>query len=60
MKKKGKYYSISIPNYLKHSTEFNADEWRLVNQRVDSGYVLLERSSLVRLLRTEISAYLVN
>ena len=60
MKKEGKYYSISIPNYLKHSTELNADEWKLVNQRVDSGYVLLERSNLVRLLRTEISEYLVN
>jgi len=36
MKKEGKYYSISIPNYLKHSTELNADEWKLVNQRVDS------------------------
>jgi len=60
MKKKGKYYSISIPNYLKHSTGLNADEWKLVNQRVDSGYVLLERSNLIRLLRTEISGYLVN
>ena len=60
MKKNGKYYSISIPDYLTSSTELNAPEWKLVNQRVDSGYVLLDRSSLVRLLRTQISNYLIN
>jgi len=60
MKKVGKYYSISIPNYLTHSTDLNAPEWKLVNQRVDSGYVLLDRSSLVRLLRTQISNYLIS
>ena len=60
MEKKNGKYTVHVADYLKHAVNFNEEEWKLVNQEVNAGYVNLDRDKLIRLLRTEISQYLIN
>ena len=60
MERRGVKYVVHVADYLKHSINFNEEEWKLVNQEVDKGYVHLDKNKLIRLLRTEISEYLTN
>ena len=60
MEKKNWKYTVHVADYLKHAVNFNEEEWKLVNQEVNAGYVNLDRDKLIRLLRTEISQYLIN
>jgi DNA primase large subunit len=50
----GNNYKIKIADYLKHSINFNDLPWKLVNRRVNKGYVFLTRHECVRLLRHEL------
>jgi DNA primase large subunit len=41
---------IHVADYLRHSTSFRSDDWKLVNQDLKAGFVSLEPRKLVRLL----------
>lgn len=54
MKKDGSNYKILVADYLKHSVNFKDLPWKLVNRKVDKGWVYLTRHECVRLLRNEL------
>ena len=41
-------------------SQFNEKEWRLVNQKVDQGFVFIKKSKFVRLMRVGIMKFLEN
>lgn len=58
--KQNDYFTIPIPDYLKHSINFHEREWKLVNRHVDKGMVHLTSHETVRLIRKEISGYITS
>jgi DNA primase large subunit len=52
------YFIIPVPDYLKHSTHFHEQEWKLVNRLVDGGNVFLSAHETVRLIRKELDNYI--
>lgn len=54
IKHDGSNYMIKIADYLKHSVNFNDLPWKLINRRVEDGYVYLTRHESIRLLRHEL------
>jgi DNA primase large subunit len=54
MEKDGENYKIKIADYLVHAVNFKDLPWKLVNRRVDKGYVFLTRHECIRLLRNEL------
>jgi DNA primase large subunit len=52
----GRLYSFELyfTNYLKNSSAFREDKWKLVNKLVRNGYVLITKSDAIRLLQEEI------
>lgn len=60
VEKEGDEYKIRISDYLFMMNQFNEPEWRLVNQKVDSGFVYVKKSKFVRLMRIGIMKYLDN
>ena len=51
-------YLIPVPDYLKHAAVFHEREWKLVNRRVERGFVILQPKKAVRLVRHAMSAYI--
>lgn len=51
-------FIIPISDYLKHSVNFHEREWKLVNRRVQQGFVYLSSHETVRLIRTELGTYI--
>jgi len=49
---------ISIADYLRRAAHFNEREWKLVNRRVENGYVYLSSHEIVRLVRKELDVYI--
>ena len=49
---------IRIADYLKRAAYFNEREWKLVNRRVENGYVYLSSHEIVRLVRKELDVYI--
>ncbi|MEM0029330.1 MAG: hypothetical protein QW572_00540 [Candidatus Nitrosocaldus sp.] len=56
----GSTYMIMVEDYLRYSTHFHDDYWKLVNRVVHKGYVYLSIKDMVRLVRDEIYALIVN
>lgn len=54
IKQSGGNYKIKVADYLKHAVNFKDLPWKLVNRRVEKGYVILTRHESVRLLRNEL------
>ena len=52
------YFVIEIPDYLKRAVHFHEKEWKLVNRRVEDGFVYLNAHETVRLIRSELSSYI--
>lgn len=52
------YFVIPVPDYLKHSTHFHEQEWKLVNRLVDNGNVFLSAHETVRLIRKELDNFI--
>jgi DNA primase large subunit len=50
--------TIRIADYLKRAAHFNEREWKLVNRRVENGYVYLSSHEIVRLVRKELDVYI--
>lgn len=42
---------VNFADFLKNSAQFRSQEWKLVNQELDKGYVILQKDKLVRLLQ---------
>lgn len=59
IKRNGHEILLPISVYLKHSTQFNEPEWKLINRVVYDGYVHLTPKDAIRLLRRDISALIV-
>jgi len=51
-------FSISVSDYLTHTTSFHEKEWKLINRKVDDGLVYLSVHETVRLIRKQISSYI--
>jgi len=47
-------YALSFVDYLRHAPKLQDDDWKLVNQTVTEGDVLLRRDELIRLIREEV------
>ena len=52
------YNKIPIPIYIQQATQFHTKEWKLVNQNIQDGQVILARKSMIRLLRFMIISYM--
>ena len=58
--KEDDFFKIPVPDYLKHSIDFHEREWKLINRHVDNGKVLLTPDKTVRLIRKELSTYIIS
>ena len=56
--KEGSEYKVLIADYMSMMSQFNEPEWRLVNQKVDQGFVFIKKNKFVRLMRIGIMKYL--
>jgi DNA primase large subunit len=54
------FYKMKITDFLKRASPFHEEEWKLINQQVDKGYVYLHSDETVRLFRTELSGVIYN
>lgn len=51
-------FVIKVSDYLKRAVHFHEREWKLVNRRVDKGFVFLTSHETVRLIRKELDGYI--
>ncbi len=58
--KKTNLFKMNISDYLQRATQFNEEEWKLINRAVDNGYVYLDGDETVRLIRSEIYKLMYN
>lgn len=54
----GDNFVLKVSDYLKRSIHFHEREWKLVNRRVDKGFVFLTSHETVRLIRKELDGYI--
>lgn len=54
----GNDFVIKISDYLKRAVHFHEREWKLVNRRVNKGFVFLTSHETVRLIRKELDGYI--
>lgn len=58
VKKQDDFFIIKVADYLKHAASFHEREWKLVNRKVESGFVFLTPHEIVRLVRRELGNYI--
>ena len=51
-------FVISVSDYLKRAVMFHEKEWKLINRRVEKGFVFLTAHETVRLIRKELDWYI--
>ena len=51
-------FVISVPDYLTRAIHFHEKEWKLVNRKVEGGFVFLTSRETVRLIRRELDGYI--
>jgi DNA primase large subunit len=51
----GRLFKVSIIDYIKRSSHFHEQEWKLINRLVHDGHVYLDADETVRLIRNELS-----
>ncbi len=51
-------FVISVADYLRRAVHFHEREWKLVNRKVDKGFVFLSPHETVRLIRRELDGYI--
>jgi len=51
-------FVISVSNYLKRAVQFHEKEWKVINRRVEGGFVFLTAHETVRLIRKELDGYI--
>lgn len=52
-------HRLHFSNYLAATAGFHEREWKLVNKRLDNGYVLLRKSETVRVIRAAVEKMLI-
>ena len=52
-------HRLHFSNYLDATAGFHEREWKLVNKRLDKGYVLLRKSETVRVIRAAVEKMLI-
>ena len=60
VKKIGNFFVLSVVDYVKHSIHFHEREWKLINRRVENGFVFLTPHQMVRLVRKELGSYIIS
>lgn len=55
---KDEEFVISASDYLKRAVQFHEKEWKLINRRVENGFVFLTAHETVRLIRKELDGYI--
>lgn len=58
IKTKDDDFVISIADYLKRAVQFHEKEWKLINRKVENGFVFLTAHETVRLIRKELDGYI--
>jgi DNA primase large subunit len=58
VEKDGSEYKVTVADYVTMMNQFNEPEWRLVNQKVDQGFVFIKKNKFIRLMRIGIMKYL--
>ena len=58
IKKHGEDFVVPITDYLPQAVTFHAQEWELINRRVESGMVYLTPHETVRLIRQKLVKYI--
>jgi DNA primase large subunit len=53
-------HSLHFTNYLAAAAGFHEREWKLVNKRLNEGFVLLRKSEMVRVLRAAVEKLLIH
>jgi len=48
------FFKVRVADYLKRAIHFHEKEWKLVNRRVENGFVFLSLHETVRLIRKEL------
>jgi DNA primase large subunit len=48
-------FKVRVTDYLMRASDFNEQEWKLINRLVNKGYVYLDAEETVRLVRSELS-----
>ena len=56
----GAEYRVPVADYLPLACRISSMEWKLVNQRVTGGYVMLAKRRMVRLVRHAMAAYVID
>lgn len=56
--RRGDDFLISVSDYTTHAVEFYEREWKLVNRRVEGGFVFLTPHETVRLIRSKLGNYI--
>ena len=51
-------FVISVSDYLRRAVQFHEKEWKLINRRVEKGFVFLTAHETVRLIRKELDGYI--
>ena len=54
----GDDFVIKVADYIKRAVHFHEREWKLINRRVEKGFVFLTSHETVRLIRRELDAYI--
>jgi len=54
----GDDFVIRVADYIKRAVHFHEREWKLINRRVEKGFVFLTSHETVRLIRRELDAYI--
>lgn len=58
VQKQNDFFVIPVSDYLLHSINFHEREWKLINRKVDAGFVYLTSHETVRLVRKELGNYI--
>lgn len=58
VKIEGDNFVIGIADYLKRAIHFHEKEWKLINRKVENGFVFLTAHETVRLIRKELDGYI--
>lgn len=48
---RGQNIRLNFADFLRYTTQFRSPEWKLVNQELERGYVLLSKEKLIRILQ---------
>ncbi|NOJ27436.1 MAG: DNA primase [Nitrososphaera sp.] len=51
----GRLFKVKVTDYLRRSSHFHEQEWRMINRLVSRGFVFLDADEVVRLVRNELA-----